>query len=88
VARAAAAAFGPKVKQVLIAKSGSRRLDLHRANELVAQEAGVRPENIYRVAACTFCGGNFPSHRRDGARAGRAVTLAAVTARRGAGDGQ
>ncbi len=81
VVAAAAAAFGRKVKQVLVERSGSRRLDLHRANELVAQEAGVRTKNIYRVAACTFCGGNFPSRRRDGGRAGRTVTLAAITAR-------
>lgn len=83
VARAAEAAFGKKVGQVLTGEGGQRRFDLHRANELVAQEAGVLPDNLYRVATCTSCEVQlFASHRRDGAAAGRMMAVASVKAAR------
>ncbi len=79
VVGAAEGAFGAKAGQVLLNKNGSRRLDLHRANELAAQEAGVRAENIYRVATCTSCAADlFPSRRREGDAAGRMMAVAAV----------
>jgi len=81
VAREAEAAFGRRAAQVLPERDGARRLDLHRANELVAQEAGVPATNIYRVRACTSCDAAlFASRRRDGERAGRMVALASVAA--------
>ncbi len=81
VARAAEAAFGKRAGQVLTEEGGKRRLDLHRANELVAQEAGVLPENIYRVATCTSCEeGLLESRRRDGDEAGRLMAIAALEA--------
>jgi YfiH family protein len=81
VVRAAEGAFGGRAGQVIIGDGGKRRLDLHRANELAAQEAGVLPENIYRVATCTSCqSGLFESRRRDGEAAGRLMAAAAITA--------
>lgn len=80
VVGAAESAFGKKARQLILNKDGSYFLDLHRANELVAQEAGVRADNIYRLAECAFCNTLFPSWRRDGPDAGRTVTLAAITA--------
>ena len=81
VVRAAEAAFGKRAGQVLTEEGGKRRLDLHRANELVAQEAGVLPENIYRVATCTSCEeGLLESRRRDGDEAGRLMAIAALEA--------
>jgi YfiH family protein len=83
VTRAAEVAFGKRAGQVIIAEGGTRRLDLHRANELAAQEAGALPENIYRVATCTSCeDALFESRRRDGDAAGRLMAVAAITAPR------
>ena len=88
VARAAEAAFGKRVGQVLTAEGGVRRLDLHRANELAAQEAGVLPQNIYRVATCTSCEEElFASRRRDGDEAGRLIAIAAIEGRKAGGGG-
>ncbi len=85
VARAAEAAFAKKAGQVLIDEGNVRRLDLYRANELAAQEAGVLPENVYRVATCTSCEAElFISARRDGKAAGRLMAVAAIE-RAGAG---
>jgi YfiH family protein len=81
VVRAAEAALGQRAGQVLTEEGGKRRLDLHRANELVAQEAGVLPENIYRVATCTSCEEELlESRRRDGDEAGRLMAIAALEA--------
>ena len=88
VARAAEAAFGKRAGQVLTEEGGKRRLDLHRANELAAQEAGVLPENIYRVATCTSCEeGLLESRRRDGDEAGRLMAIAALEAAKAEGHG-
>ena len=87
VARAAEAAFGKRAGQVLTGEGGERRLDLHRANELAAQEAGILPENIYRVATCTSCEeGLFESRRRDGDAAGRLMAIAALAAANAEGE--
>jgi YfiH family protein len=81
VVRAAEAAFGQRAGQILTEEEGKRRLDLHRANELAAQEAGVIPDNIYRVATCTSCEEELlESRRRDGDEAGRMMAIAALEA--------
>ncbi len=41
-------------------------LDLRGANRLLlADEIGLRPENIYELGACTFCSEDLYSYRRD-----------------------
>ena len=47
-------------------------LDLWAANAAALQAAGLPADAIGLTAHCTICGGDrYPSHRRDGARAGR-----------------
>lgn len=47
-------------------------LDLWAANAAALQAAGVPPSAIRLTGRCTICGGDrYPSHRRDGERAGR-----------------
>jgi YfiH family protein len=80
VASAAEEAFGKRLGQVLTETGGARRLDLARANELVGQEAGLLPDNIYRLATCTACEAElFASWRREGEAAGRQMAVAAVS---------
>jgi hypothetical protein len=76
VAAATREAFGARARQLLSRRGAAYHLDLQRANELAAQEAGVLPDNIYRVAACTAHDDLFPSYRRDGAGAGRSMAVA------------
>jgi YfiH family protein len=77
VAAAAREAFGRRATQVLTPGREKWRLDLHRGNELAAQEAGVLPGNVYRVDACTACEpALFESYRREGAAAERMMNVA------------
>jgi hypothetical protein len=79
VCRAANDAFGRRAGQVLIEDAGRVCLDLYRANDLAAQEAGVLPENVYGVAACTSCRSDlFASYRREGDAAGRMMAVASI----------
>ncbi len=44
---------------------GKYRLDLVKANTLLLERAGVRSGNMMSVGACTHCGAEFYSYRRD-----------------------
>ncbi len=60
---AAAACFAPH---------GERwRMDLWRANSEQLNRAGLPAARISVAGVCTICGEGFPSHRRQGAAAGR-----------------
>lgn len=53
-------------------KLGHAMLDLWEANQVVLQEAGVRPEKIWVAGACTACHtDSFFSHRVEGPKTGR-----------------
>lgn len=54
-------------------KSGSKfRLDIARANRIILENAGLRPERIFECDACTACHPeDFFSHRRDRGQTGR-----------------
>jgi len=55
-------------------RSGSSRVDLWLANELVLRRAGLSRERIEVLGRCTACEKEtFFSHRRDGGRTGRQV---------------
>jgi purine-nucleoside/S-methyl-5'-thioadenosine phosphorylase / adenosine deaminase len=55
-------------------RSGSSRVDLWLANELVLRRAGLSRERIEVLGRCTACEKeSFFSHRRDGGRTGRQV---------------
>lgn len=56
-----------------------KRLDLVAAARIQLEEAGVRPERIHVVDACTACDPlRYFSHRRDGPRTGRHWAVAAL----------
>lgn len=57
---------------------GRYKLDLRAVNRAQLESAGVPAANILAHPACTRCGGEeFASYRRDGAAAGRMITLVA-----------
>ena len=51
--------------------SDRAHLDLHRDTRLRLRAAGLRPDRIHAADACTRCGPDFHSYRREGRRAGR-----------------
>ena len=59
--------------------NGRYTLDLRAVNRAQLVAAGLRAANISTHPACTRCGGDqFASYRRDGAAAGRMITLVAL----------
>lgn len=68
---------------------GSLHLDLHASARIQLQEAGMRPDAIHVVDACTACESDwYFSHRRDAGRTGRHWAVAALrhpAGRRGSG---
>lgn len=59
--------------------AGRYTLDLPAVNRSQLEAAGVPAANIFAHPACTHCGGEkFASYRRDGAAAGRMITLVAL----------
>jgi len=58
--------------------NGRFTLDLRAVNRAQLEAAGVPAANISTHPSCTRCGGNqFASYRRDGAAAGRMISLVA-----------
>lgn len=70
--RTNAANLGP-MKELAVTKPGEREhFDITRANTLILQSAGVRPENIEVTEICTKCSSNeWFSHRAQGNATGR-----------------
>jgi polyphenol oxidase len=57
---------------------GKYDLDLPTAVRRQLETAGIPPAEIMQPSGCTMCGGErFASYRRDGAKAGRMITLVA-----------
>jgi YfiH family protein len=50
-------------------------LDLRAVNTIQITEAGVPPTQITIIGPCTFCDPNFASYRREGAGAGRQLSV-------------
>jgi len=59
----------------LVKREGNLYLDAIGANRDQLLQAGVRRENILDSGICTCCNKNYFSHRRDGAKAGRMISL-------------
>jgi len=58
---------------------GNVHLDLPRANRAQLVSAGLRPQNIFASGLCTACHTNFFfSHRREGARSGRLMSVVGI----------
>ena len=71
-------AFGPQGARFFVPGPGTRRhLDVAAANRAQIEEAGVPGASIDRVDLCTRCRADlFFSYRRDGAHAGRMISVA------------
>lgn len=55
---------------------GRLYVDLHRISALQAKKAGVSPDMIHQVQACTYCNSDsFFSYRREGEHTGRNISL-------------
>lgn len=70
-------AFGPEGSRFLARKpSGRSHLDVAGANVAQLEEAGVLPSHIDQLNLCTRCREDlFFSYRRDGAHAGRMISV-------------
>jgi YfiH family protein len=55
---------------------GRPSVDLHRVATLQAKNAGISPDMIHQVQACTYCNkDSFFSYRREGEHTGRNISL-------------
>ena len=78
---------GDEVRELALANLGAKAaaffaprrerwiLDLWRANVAQLVAAGMSEEDIDITGICTICGTDYPSHRRDGAAAGRFAAI-------------
>jgi len=70
---------GPEFREYfpshLCARDGHWYLDALGANRDQLLQAGVLKENIFDSQTCTCCDKNYFSHRRDGAKAGRMISV-------------
>jgi polyphenol oxidase len=81
-----AAQFQAGIGPVVRAGRSGFHLDLWEANRRVLLEAGLRPERVEVLGACTSCEPErFFSHRRDRGRTGRQVAFIAPPAPTGGG---
>ncbi len=75
-------AFGAETGEGLYrpnGKPGKYQLDLWKANEIVLEEAGVKPENIHTAGLCTRCNPHiFYSHRAMGNERGNLAAFLAL----------
>ena len=63
-------------KETTLACGDTGFLDLRLVNRLRCEQLGVPPQHIQHVGPCTFCSGAaLSSYRRDGARAGRQLSV-------------
>jgi YfiH family protein len=69
--RFATAGFPDDLFRLNPAVAGKYFLDLRGANGLELRSAGLRPENILSLDACTKCRPELLSYRRDGKTEGR-----------------
>ena len=68
--------FRDKFHTGLSVKNGRLYMDLVEVNRAQLLEQGIRPENIAREPACTFCGGEeFFSFRREEDACGRMMSV-------------
>jgi polyphenol oxidase len=71
------AALAPAAQRLAPGPRGRPLLDLGGVTVDRLRAAGVAPDAIERVGPCTICGAGWPSYRRDGDRAGRALAFIA-----------
>jgi hypothetical protein len=71
------AALAPSAARVAAGPRGRPLLDLAGAAVDRLRAAGLAPDAIERVGPCTICSTAWPSYRREGDRAGRALAFIA-----------
>lgn len=71
------AALAPGADRVAPGPRGRPLLDLRGVTFDRLRAAGVAPDAIERVGPCTICSAGWPSYRREGGRAGRALAFIA-----------
>jgi hypothetical protein len=82
VREAALAHLGPQAEGFFLPKGSGTVFDLWSANVSQLIGEGLKPENIHVAGICTICSGEvFPSHRRQGVRAGRFAAAIARSSR-------
>ena len=69
------AALAPAAERVAPGPRGRPLLDLGGVTIDRLRAAGIAPDAIDRVGPCTICSSGWPSYRRDGDRAGRALAF-------------
>jgi YfiH family protein len=75
VREAALAALGAEAAAHFTPRDGRWRFDLWRANVAQLAAAGVPAHRVAVAGICTICDGDYPSHRREGPRAGRFAAI-------------
>jgi len=74
---------GPEFREFFPADLKERErhlyLDVVNSNRRQLLQLGVRPDNIFDCGLCTCCSKNFFSHRRDGAKAARMISIMMLT---------
>lgn len=74
------AALAPDGSRVAPGMRGRPRLDLRGVVADRLRAAGLTPDAIERLGPCTICSSGWPSYRREGDRAGRALAFIAPAA--------
>jgi len=71
--------WGRLAQKCLHSKDGKEFLDLRRLNQLVLEESGVPPQQIFQIGPCTSCAReDFFSYRRD-KETGRQISFIGTT---------
>jgi len=67
--------FHDSFKRNLLPRNGKLYFDLIQENKDQLHEIGVLEKNIFDSGRCSVCDQHYFSHRRDGAKAGRMLSL-------------
>jgi hypothetical protein len=79
VTEAVVAGLGEHARSFLIRRGERTVFDLWRANTDQLRRSGLQPRSIHVAGICTICRNDlFPSHRKEGAAAGRFAAVIAV----------
>ena len=82
VLEAAVGGIGPEARNFFVPRGDKFVLDLWSANRRQLELAGIEPGNIHIAGVCTLCRNDiFPSHRKEGASAGRFMAVIGLAVR-------
>lgn len=72
--------FPPSVFNEVPERPGKFLLDLQSANRRILAAEGIPPENIFSIEACTHCGPEYYSYRRDNDKTRRMFAFVGIKA--------